>query len=282
MTMLSDKGIRKRVISVDPEGAKQWWKESVWEKIGENLIITPFNEDYLGTCSYDLSVGEEYLSLRYHEEVQKLSEGSSFSIEPNETVLVLTREYVALPRQVTGLIVPRARYIAQGLSLQATRVDPTWYGKLVISLTNESKEKRKISYGRPFCTMMLWKMDEPVSKPLDSIRVPSLGREYLEVVPEMVVSWQAMAKERVTDDEIDRMVSEWGPPFDIVRGGYQWTFDRTRRYVEQAWGPQALRDMQQVATREAYSYLKWFTAGVLIALVAAIITVLVAIYTARG
>jgi len=274
VSVLSDKAIKQRIIGVDPEGAKEWWKKGDWERIKSSLIITPFNDDNLGTCSYDLSIGEQYISLRHHDEPQTLSDGQALILEPNETVLVLTREYVALPRDIVGVVVPRARYIAQGLALQATRVDATWFGKLAVALTNQSKEKRKIHYGRAFCTLMMYKLDGEVSKPLDSVRVPALGRERLEVSPELVVSWQPIAKEKVTDTDIDKVVGEWGPPFDVVRGGYQWTFERIRRYVEQAWGPQALKDMQQVATREAFSYLKWLTAGVIVALLVAVFALL--------
>lgn len=277
MPVLSDKTVRQRIVAVDPEGAKDWWKKGDWDRIKGSLIISPFNEDHLGTCSYDLSVGEEYLSLRHHDEPQKLAEGQALTIEPNETVLILSREYVALPRDVAGLVVPRARYISQGLALQATRIDASWYGKLIVALTNYSREKRKIHYGRAFCTMILFRLDGEISKPLDSVRVPTLGRERLEVSPEFVVSWQPVPKEKVTDAEIDHLTAEWGPPFDIVRGGFQWTFDRTRRYVEQAWGPQALKDMQQIATKQAFSYLKWLTAGVLVALLGAVIAIILAL-----
>jgi deoxycytidine triphosphate deaminase len=264
--LVSDKTLRARIVAMDSEGALDWWREKAWNRIGDKIVIAPFNEDALESCNYNLSVGSEYLSLRKHEDPQPLEEGQSIVLDPGETVLLLTKEYVALPRNTGALVVPRARFIQQGLTLQATRVDPTWHGKLLIGLTNVSKDRRKILRGTPICTMMFLDVDGDVDRTLTSRHTRDLGREHIKIPPEYVVSWRPVDKDAIGPTDVAGLVDEWGPPFDVVRGGLEWTFKRTREYIEQTWAPQALKQMQDRAVKEAYRFTKWVTAALIVAI----------------
>ena len=126
--IIRDVELKERILK-DPKKIKDaynWWKKSIWDKIGDNILIDPFEpEEKLGLASYDLSVGGEYVSLRDPHNIKKIKEGEAISIDPSETVLILTDEYVALPKNVMAMIVPRARWIFEGSFLNATRIDPT-------------------------------------------------------------------------------------------------------------------------------------------------------------
>lgn len=267
--MLSDKGIKKRLL-LDAETAKEMWKGGRWDEINGRILITPFDETKLGASSYDLSVGSQFLSLRKGTDPVDLAEGKYILLDPGETALVLTREYIGLPNNIGGEVIPRARFIMQGLMLQSTRVDPTWYGKLVVAIRNESKERKKFHYGTPFCTLVLFEMAEPTGKPITKERVSSLGQERMEISPEGVVNWFPVEPIKVNREDVDKMVETWGPPFDIVRGGYHRTFEDIRHYVEQKWAPGALEKLRVEAIKEAFNYTKWLTAtliGILVVLV---------------
>lgn len=174
--ILTDKELKERVLT-DPSKIKEaydWWKESRWDKIGDSILIDPFEpEEKLSLASYDLSIGEEYVSLREPNIIKKLKEGEAITVEPSETVLILTYEYLALPKNVMGMIVPRARWIFEGSFLNATRVDPTWYGKLLVGFTNVTKWTMSLGFKKPFCTCYFMKCD-PVEKHLNKKVVRSL------------------------------------------------------------------------------------------------------------
>ncbi|GAI20617.1 unnamed protein product, partial [marine sediment metagenome] len=83
--ILSDKDLRDRIIQ-DPEEvkkAREWWEKGKWDKIGDRIVIEPFETSNLGVCTYDLSVGEEYVSLRDPDHPKPLKEGEHFKIGPS-------------------------------------------------------------------------------------------------------------------------------------------------------------------------------------------------------
>ena len=178
--ILSDTELKKRFIQ-DDKGilqAKEWWRKSDWNSIGNSILIDPFDEHQLGPCCYGLRVGDEYVSLRDPFNAKKIEKGQHININPSETVLILTQEYVCLPRNAVGMIVPRATWIFEGISLSATRIDPTWYGKLLIGITNMAKNPVALDYGEEFCTTYFMEIND-VSKVLTQETHRSLGRESI-------------------------------------------------------------------------------------------------------
>ena len=75
--ILSDKDLKNRIIQ-DPQEAKQareWWEKGEWAKIGNKIVIDPFDSYVLSPCCYDFSVGEEYISLREPRKTNPLKNG---------------------------------------------------------------------------------------------------------------------------------------------------------------------------------------------------------------
>jgi deoxycytidine triphosphate deaminase len=267
--------LKIHLVRLDSEGAIQWWKEKNWDKIGDKVVISPFDEDSLEGCNYNLHIGSEYISLRKHEDPQPLAEGQSIVLDPGETVIILTKENIALPRNLAALIVARARFIQQGFALQATRVDPTWYGKLQVGLTNLSKDRRKIPWGTPFCTMLFFEVIGGVDRVLTTSTTAALGREHIQIPSEYIVPWKRLEAGAVGQELVSALPDQWGPPYDVVRGGYEWTFQRTRQYIEQTWAPEGLKQMEDRAIKEAFRFTKWVTAALIVVLVVATVNILI-------
>ena len=153
--IISDKTLKTHLVldRDDIIQTRELWKKGKWESIGNRIIIYPFNIRNLGPCCYGLTVGEEYISLRDPFNSKPLRKaGEHINVGPSETVLILTSEYICLPRNVLAMVVPRAAWIFEGASLSATRVDPTWYGKLLVGFTNLAKNPIVLDFGEEFCT----------------------------------------------------------------------------------------------------------------------------------
>ena len=88
--ILSNKELETRIIK--DEKAIAWWEDGDWDKIKNYILIYPFKSERLSVGSYDLSVGEEYVSLRDPHNVRKLEEGKVIDIESMEVKHSLTKK----------------------------------------------------------------------------------------------------------------------------------------------------------------------------------------------
>ena len=247
--ILSDRDLRDRIIQDHREAgrAKEQWKRSEWDKIGNRILIEPFETYALGACCYNLSVGEEYVSLRNPDDTKRITEGEHIRIGPGETILILTKEYICLPKDILAMVVPRATWIFEGVSLSATRIDPTWYGKLLIGFTNLAKNPVALDYGEEFCTCFFMEATE-TEKVLTRDSTSSLGREKIGSIKLAHAREQKLLlPDRVTEDDIDKVVDLYGWPWDVVRG----MFDLTKKQIGNWIEKEVTSDIVSLATTAA-------------------------------
>lgn len=256
--ILSDGELKERVIS-DPNKvieAYNWWKTSQWNKINDSLLIDPFEpEEKLGVCCYDLSVGDEYVSLRKPEETKKLEEGQVIRIDPQETVLILTKEYLALPKNLMAMIVPRARWIFEGTLLNATRVDPTWHGKMLVGFTNTTKWSVTLGFGQPFCTCYFVKCTD-VENHLTKKNVPHLGRKKIGNLTFSFAQQQRLLRPtEYTNEHLDRIVDSFGYPWDVLQCAIERGKEETIYHLEREVAPDIVEQATLKVTERAYKDL---------------------------
>jgi deoxycytidine triphosphate deaminase len=140
MGILTDTDIRE-ILCTSPESQ------------GSNkLLIEGFHEDSLTPVGYDLRIGDNYASKRFGS--FKTKEVGKVEIHPNDTVMIITRERISMPkdRSISGIIQSKVSIVAQGISHVATTIDADWSGKLLIVITNNSSNKISLPYEQPFCT----------------------------------------------------------------------------------------------------------------------------------
>lgn len=256
--ILSDREIQDRLISSEEvTQAKEWWKSGEWERIANRIVIEPFNPDALSPCCYDLSIGEEYISLRDPRETKPLKEGEEFTISPGETVLVLTEEYVCLPRNVMAMVVPSARWIFEGTAMYSSRVEPTWYGKLLIAVTNLAKTPIAFRRGRGFCTCYFTEVSE-TQRVLSKKEVLHLGRTHVEVEFAHAREQKLLSPEKVNRDHVEKVVDLYGWPWDVVRGMFLLTQEELRNWIEKEVAPQIAFEATSEAEKRAFAeLLRW-------------------------
>ncbi|MBI1956398.1 MAG: hypothetical protein HYS38_08400 [Acidobacteria bacterium] len=264
--ILSDAEIEKQVINVphEVEEGKGWWARNEWEKIQERILIDPFHSQNINTISYELTVGPEVVWLRDADTVRQLAPGDVITVAPHETVLVLSEEYIALPRTIAALVVPRARKLFEGCPIAATRVDPTWYGRLLISFTNLSQYNTRLARGEKFCNLIFMQAHQ-VSRSLSESNTPHLGRTRIGKLEYPSMRQQRLKlPEEISGRDVQELVDSFGAPFDVVRGALQRTRDETIRHVEKDLGPRMVDNAVKEAVRRAFRTQQWMF-GILLA-----------------
>ena len=166
-----------------PEGkyqdAKKWFERRDWDAIDGRLLIYPFNLKNLGSFSYDLCVGDEVFVLGTQQKISMIKE-KEVSFDPSEVLLVLTREYIGLPREFAASVKPRFCFVREGIIQSMTKIDPTWHGKIAVAIANCSKRRFILRRNQAFCTLIIHKLDKSCLRILDSSVMPALGKESIE------------------------------------------------------------------------------------------------------
>lgn len=252
--ILTGEILMKRIISDSDvvQQARGWWSDGQWDKIGDNILIDPFRKDNLEIATYDLSVGHQYVSLRDPFNVKPVESNAYITVGPGETVLLLTEEYMCLPRNVMGVVVPRARRIFEGSSICATRVDPSWYGKLLIGFTNLNRFATRIKRGEAFCACYFIESAK-VDRTCHELRVSNRGRENIHVeFPNIIQLRKPLRPDEVTKRHLDELVEQYGPPFDIIRGSVDWIMKEIQQYIDKEVAPNIAEQAANQAMRTAY------------------------------
>jgi len=180
MCVISDSSLKELVFPKEKyKDAKKWFEKGDWGSINGKILIYPFDIKNSGAFSYDLCVGDEAFALTTRQKIS-IGEERGVIIEPGDVLLVLTQEYIGLPRAFAGSVMPRFSFVREGIIQSMTKIDPTWFGKIVVAITNHSRKPFKLTKGHPFCTLIIHRLDKPCSRILNSHDTPGLGKESIE------------------------------------------------------------------------------------------------------
>lgn len=183
--MLSSTDFLRLVITKDVERQKQFFWRREWEKTGARFIIDPFDPDNLTPFSYDLSVGNEIYSCSTGD-VHRLSDASpTYFLKPRETIVVKTKESVALPRNYAATVWPRFRMVTESIFQSMVKIDPTWYGCLGVAITNLSAGDYPIRTGDRFATLILFELKTPTGMYLFSKKEDMPPADGVQLCPDI-------------------------------------------------------------------------------------------------
>lgn len=119
-------------------------------------------------ASYDLRLGDEvYITGQDYPET--LSEKRPFvSIPRGQFALLMTKEYVTVPKDYLALISIRFGKKAQGLiNVSGFHVDPGFEGKILFSVFNAGPTDVVLRYGEPTFMIFFYKLEKAVLKPYE-------------------------------------------------------------------------------------------------------------------
>lgn len=169
--MLSIVDLRAQIVPAkNVEGYLSLFEKRDWDGIIETFgeiyerkfVIKDYNELNLTPFSYDLSIGHQLFSIqRPDPRVVSITDEQPYGMEPGETVVVITKEYIALPPCYSATVWPRFKMVRSGIFQSMVKIDPTWYGKLAVAMSNLSPATQVIERDKPFGTLVLYELSVP-------------------------------------------------------------------------------------------------------------------------
>jgi dCTP deaminase len=111
--------------------------------------------------SYDLRVGSVYKDHRDGLR-RELPEGGNIILLPGGAVVIETEESLHMPAGLFGYIVPRVKWLQQGVSNTLSKVDSGYNGKLLVTLFNLGKNTVPIDRKERFCSLVVHEVGEGV------------------------------------------------------------------------------------------------------------------------
>jgi deoxycytidine triphosphate deaminase len=169
--MLSVVDLREKIVPNDEvDKYRELFEKREWDEIikqfGDHYLkkfaIQDYNELNFTPFSYDLSIGHELFSIQSSEpRVIPITEEQPYRLEPSETVVVITREWIAIPYYYSATVWPRFNMVRSGIIQSMVKIDPTWYGKLAVAMSNLSPATLEIKRDTPFGTLLLYELKKP-------------------------------------------------------------------------------------------------------------------------
>lgn len=97
----------------------------------------------VGAASVDVSVGNEIMREGLpKEDISQHTETHPVILEPGEFVLVVMREHVFIPTDLSCLFLLKSTMARQGMNhMFAGWIDPAWDGMLTMEIKNDNQER---------------------------------------------------------------------------------------------------------------------------------------------
>ncbi len=121
-------------------------------------LVTPYREDRVLRCAYELGVGPEAYVTSKTADTTHLDEGAKVTIPPGQFGLLVTKEVIFVPNYAIGFISIRAGIKFQGLvNVSGFHVDPGFRGPLKFAVYNAGSTD--ITLDQDERVFMLWFAD---------------------------------------------------------------------------------------------------------------------------
>jgi dCTP deaminase len=125
-------------------------------------VILPFTEERIKNGAYELSLGAQVFQTDSSPRaVKELKENEKIEIKPGQFALLLTHEYVKIPKNKIAFISIKAGVKFKGLvNVSGFHVDPGFEGKLLFSVYNAGPSNIILSNGTPYFPIWLSELNE--------------------------------------------------------------------------------------------------------------------------
>jgi len=154
---------RSKILSLVTQDIESFRNKLERGEVPSNILISPFEARSLGPTSYDLHIGERYVSLTAEEPgLRDIGPGRKLVVEPGEAITLVSKEYIGLPQNIAGMVFSKVSWLERGLSQISTYVHPGFYGPLRETLVNQSNMTVELDHGSGFCQIVF--LDIPEAK----------------------------------------------------------------------------------------------------------------------
>ncbi|MCA4896326.1 MAG: deoxycytidine triphosphate deaminase [Cytophagales bacterium] len=125
-------------------------------------VILPFDEGRIKNGAYELSLGAQVFQTDSSPRaVKELKEKEKIEIKPGQFALLLTKEYVKIPKDKIAFISIKAGVKFKGLvNVSGFHVDPGFEGNLLFSVYNAGPSNIILSNGTPYFPIWFSELNE--------------------------------------------------------------------------------------------------------------------------
>jgi len=121
-------------------------------------LIDPFVERSMSSGGKSYGLGPASYDVRQDQRL---------AVPPRGFVLGWTLERFWLPRDLAATVRDKSSWARVGLALQNTHLDPGWYGRLRLEISNNVQEEFVIAGGEPIAQIVFELLDFPTEQPYD-------------------------------------------------------------------------------------------------------------------
>ena len=151
--------------------------EDIKTLVANSKLIDPCEEDNIQNCRYYLKVGRVFMPETGHElllnavvnqtnGVSVSSQPQHWSIEPSDTLVVMTEEVVNIPLELLATYGPLNHLAQQGLLLvNASIIEPGYNGPLSCYFVNFSSKAIHLAPGDAIAKICFHKLTKPPKNP---------------------------------------------------------------------------------------------------------------------
>lgn len=153
---------KSKILSLVTDDIESFRTKLERGEVPNNILISPFEAKSLGPTSYDLHIGEQYVSLTATAKpgLHDIGQGRKLVIEPREAVTLVSKEYIGLPQNIAGMVFSKVSWLERGLSQISSYVHPGFYGPLRETLVNQSNKTVELDHGSAFCQIIFLEVPE--------------------------------------------------------------------------------------------------------------------------
>lgn len=137
------------------------------EKSSRTFKIEPWRPENVQPASYDLTLGDEYVTFERSQEVIDIEDGDdsgeevqsdTYELAPGEMILATTEEYVEIPKWIAGEVKGRSSIGRLGvIPHTAGFIDPGFRGQITLELVNFNSRPVKLKAGMRIAQLVLRK-----------------------------------------------------------------------------------------------------------------------------
>lgn len=152
---------------------------SILEVIKQHPLITPFDEEQLEAASYDLRLGDHYITYHTKYPVSRpvgikdqlsmleYKNRQQFVIEPLDFALATTVEFLDIPNYLAAKLEGKSSLGRIGLFIHITAgfIDPGFRGTLTIEMFNASPVPRMLHKGDRIAQVAFYRLEKPALIP---------------------------------------------------------------------------------------------------------------------
>ena len=150
---------------------------TIRERLEEDLVIHPINDQDIQPCSVDLHLSESLKFLNGREYNLKKAYMMKYKLMPGEFILGSTIEHIEIPDDLVGIVEGKSSIGRLGITAHVTAgyIDAGFKGNITLEIANLSDRPFILDYNMSICQIIFQTLTTPVQRPYGH---PELNNHY--------------------------------------------------------------------------------------------------------